>query len=130
MCTVSLNLLIRGDGTEHDFGELAPSKGTICDATRNSQLTCVRPPKTEDLYAPYDFQRMLDNGNGQMCPVIDQSRNIVLRHLWKLFLKYALQSSENDEALPLSIIIDHSKFNFAVALFNHGGLGIYVSSDL
>lgn len=65
---------------------------------------------------------MLDNSNRQMCPIVDQSRNIILRHLWKLFLENALQSRQNDEALPLPIIVDHSEFNFAISFFDHGGL--------
>jgi hypothetical protein len=65
---------------------------------------------------------MLDNGNGQMCPIVNQSRDIILRHLWELFLKNALQSGENDKALPLPIVVHHSEFNFAISFFDHGGL--------
>lgn len=65
---------------------------------------------------------MLDNGNRQMCPVVDQSRDIILRHFWKLFLKYALQAGENDETLPLPVIVNHSEFYFTISFFDHGGL--------
>lgn len=84
--------------------------------------SCIGPPETTDLYAPHNFERVLDNGNGKMCPVVDQSRNIILGHLWKLFLKNALQSSKDDKAFPLPIIVHHSKFNFAISFFDHGGL--------
>lgn len=54
-----------------------------------------------------------------MSPVIDQPGYIVLWHLRQLLLKYALEPREDDKALALVIIIDHSKLNLAIALLDH-----------
>lgn len=57
-----------------------------------------------------------------MGPVVHQPRNVVLGHLGQLFLKYAFQSSQDDCALSLIVIIHDAEFDFAIALLEDGGL--------
>jgi hypothetical protein len=54
-----------------------------------------------------------------MCTVIDEARNIVLGHFWKLFLEKAFEAGKNDEAILGIVIIDHSKFDLAIPLLNN-----------
>lgn len=65
---------------------------------------------------PHNLQRLLDDGYAQMRPVIDEPRNIVLRHLRQLFLEYALQARQYDGALPPPVIVDHAELDVSLAL--------------
>jgi len=57
-----------------------------------------------------------------MRPIVHQPRNIVFGHFRQLLLEYAFQASEDDQAFALVVVVDHSEFNLAVALFDNGGL--------
>lgn len=78
MRTVSFDLLIGADGAKDDFGELTALEGSICDAA-------------------HDFEGLLDDGNGQMGSIVDESRDVVLGHFGELFLEDALEAGEDDE---------------------------------
>ena len=49
---------------------------------------------------PHNFQRMLDYCHRKMRPVIHESCNIILGHLRQLLLKDALQTCQDNEAVP------------------------------
>lgn len=57
-----------------------------------------------------------------MRTVIDQSGNIVLWHFWKLFLEYALETSQDDQAFSPVVVVDDPEFDLAIALLNNRGL--------
>jgi hypothetical protein len=57
-----------------------------------------------------------------MCPVVNQSRNVVFRHLWQLFLEDAFEASQDNKAFPIPIIIDNSELDITRSLFDDGGL--------
>lgn len=57
-----------------------------------------------------------------MRPIIHQPRNIVFGHFRQLFLKYAFQTGEDNQAFALIVVIDDPKLDLAVALFDNGGL--------
>ena len=83
---------------------------------------------------------MLHDCYAQMCSIVDEACNIVLWHFRQLFLENALQARQDDGALPLPIVVDHSEFNLPIALFYdsrllrewyyafHGGRGGIVGS--
>ena len=54
-----------------------------------------------------------------MCPVIYQSCYIIFRHLWELFLEYAFEPCEDDDAVTAVVIVDDAELNFALSLLNH-----------
>ena len=103
MRAVALNLLIRTNGAKDNLGEAATLERTIRDAANN-------------------FQRLLDNGDGQMSAIVNKSGNVILRHLWELFLKDALETGENYEGFALVVVVDYSEFDLAIALFDDGRL--------
>lgn len=103
MRTVTLDLLIGTDGAKDDFGKLAAFEGSVGDAA-------------------HDFEGLLDDGDGQMGSIVDESRNIVLGHFGELLLEDALEAGEDDEGFALVIVVDNAKFDFAIALFEDGGL--------
>lgn len=103
MRTVSLDLLVGADSTKHDFGELATLERPICDTA-------------------HDLERLLDNGDGEMGSIVDESRDVVFGHFGELLLKDAFEACEDDERFALVVIVDDTEFDFAVALFNDGGL--------
>jgi hypothetical protein len=57
-----------------------------------------------------------------MRPIVHQPRNIVFGHFRQLFLEDAFQTGEDDQAFALVVVVDHPKFNLAIALFDDGGL--------
>lgn len=57
-----------------------------------------------------------------MRAIIDKSRNIVLWHFWKLLLKDAFKTCQDDQTLPLVVVVDDSEFDFAISLFHDRGL--------
>lgn len=103
MRAVSLDLLVGADSTKHDFGELATFEGSICDTA-------------------HDLEWLLDNGDGEMGSIVDESRNVIFGHFGELLLKDAFEACENDEGFALVVVVDHPEFDFAIALFNDGGL--------
>ena len=103
MCSIAFNLLIRRDRTEHYFGESATFEGTICDPSHN-------------------FERLSDDGYGQMGFVVYQPRNVIFWHLRQLFLKYAFQAGKNDIALSCVVIVHHSESNLALLFLDYGRL--------
>jgi hypothetical protein len=44
-------------------------------------------------------------------------------------LEDAFEASENDKTLPFSIIVDDTEFNFTIAFFKNGGLGINILEE-
>lgn len=103
MGAIAFDLLVRRDSAEDDLGKVTPFEWAIGD--------------TAD-----DFERFLDDRDGEMGPVVDESRNIVLGHLRQLFLKYALQSCKDYETFPLVIVVDNTEFYFAIAFFDYSRL--------
>ena len=57
-----------------------------------------------------------------MGTVVYEAGDVVLGHLGQLFLEDAFQAREDDEALALVVVVDHSKLDLAIALFDDGGL--------
>lgn len=103
MGTVAFDLLVGTDGAEDDFGELATFERTVCD--------------TAD-----DLERLLDDGDGQVGAVVDESSDVIFRHLGQLFLEDAFQACEDDEGLPLVVVVHNAELYFAVALLDDSGL--------
>lgn len=103
MRTVSLDLLVGADGAKDDFGKLAAFEGSIGDAA-------------------HDFEGLLDDGDGQMGSIVDESRDVVFGHFGELLLEDALEACEDDERLALVVIVDDAKLYFAIALLEDGGL--------
>lgn len=103
MRTVSLDLLVGADGTKYDFGELATFEGPVCDTA-------------------HDLERLLDNGDGEMGSIVYESRDVVFGHFGELLLEDAFEACEDDERFALVVVVDYTEFDFAVALFNDGGL--------
>ena len=99
MCSIAFDLLIRGNGAEDDFSELAPLERSVCDSS-------------------YYFQWLLYDSHGQMSSVINQSGYVVFRHLWELFLENAFEASEDDKTLALVVVVDYSEFDLSVAFFD------------
>lgn len=69
MRTIAFDLLIGGDGAKDDFRKLAVGERSVSDPTNSSKH------KYEDddngLNIPNNFQRMFDNSNRKMRPVVD-----------------------------------------------------------
>lgn len=63
-----------------------------------------------------------------MWSIVDQSCNIVFRHLWQLFLKDAFQTCQNDKTVHVTIIIDDTEFDLSLPLFNDRGLSNDIST--
>lgn len=103
MRAVSLDLLVGTDGAKDDFGKLAAFKGSVGDAAD-------------------DFEGLLDDGDGQMGSIVDESRNVVLGHFGELLLEDALEAGEDDERFALVVVVDYAEFDFAIALLEDGGL--------
>ncbi len=53
-------------------------------------------------------------------PVVDQSGNVLLGHLWKLALKNILQPSEQNHAFPPSVVDYDTKLDNSSLFFVHG----------
>jgi len=100
MSAVTFDLLIGGDGAEHDLSE--PS----------SFERSVRDPSNY-------LERLLDNGYGQMGSVVDKASYVVFGHLGELLLEDAFEARENDETFALVVIVDDSEFDLSVSLLNH-----------
>lgn len=56
-----------------------------------------------------------------MCPIVDETSDIVLWHLRQLLLEDTFQPCEYYSALPLAIVVDNPEFNLASALFYDSG---------
>lgn len=57
-----------------------------------------------------------------MRPVVDETSDVVLGHLRKLFLEDTLQASKNNERLAVAVVVDHAEFDLAIPLFDDSGL--------
>lgn len=117
MSAISLDLLIRRDGTENNFCKLPSFEWSICD-TPGKSASCNQ--ESPDI--PNNLQRMLYDSDGKMRPVIYQPSYIIFWHLGELFLEYALQSSKDDEAFPFTVIVHHAEFNLPIALLDDSRL--------
>jgi hypothetical protein len=119
MRAVALDLLVGGYGAEYDFSERAGRKWPVGDATMADILVAIQDmgPK-ENL--PNHFYRLLHNCKAHMRSIVDESCDVVFRHLRQLFLEYAFQAREDDGAVPASIIIDHAELDLASALLDDG----------
>lgn len=71
---------------------------------------------------PNDFKRKFNNGNGKMSPIIDESCDIILRHLWQLLLEDTFQSCQDDHALASIVIVDYTEFDYSGAFFKDSWL--------
>lgn len=103
MSPITLDLLVRGDGAEDDFGELASLEWFVCDS-------------------PHNLQGLLDYSHAEMRAVVYQARNIVLWHFGQLFLEYAFKTGKDDCGLAIIVVVDHPKLDLAIAFFDDGGL--------
>jgi len=101
---IPLDLLVRADSAEHNLSKVAALEGAVGDSAD-------------------DLERLLDNGNRQMSPIVNQTRNVIFGHLRQLLLKNAFQACEDDERIAVAIVVDHAKLDFAISLFDDGGLG-------
>lgn len=121
MRSVALDLLIRRDSTEYYLGEFSIVKWPVRDPPRHALVetkhTHTPPPLRPPVYIPNHLQWVLHNRNRKMRPIIDQSRNIIFGHLGQLLLENALQPGEDNKAIPVPIIIDHSKLDISSTLF-------------
>ena len=64
-----------------------------------------------------------------MGTVIDQSGDIVLRHLGQLLLEDAFQTGQNNQTFPAVIVVDNPKLDLAIALLRDSGLPLLVKSS-
>lgn len=87
MSSITFDLLVGRNSTKHNFRKPPSLEWPIGDASANSQRF-HDPIELRNRYTPDNFQRVLDNGYRKMGPIINQSRNIILRHFWKLLLEY------------------------------------------
>lgn len=118
MRSVAFYLLIRRNSTEYYLGEFSIVKWPVRDPPRHALVeTKHTPPSHPPIYIPNHLQWVFHNRNRKMRPIIDQSRNIILRHLGQLFLENALQPGEDNKAIPVPIIIDHSELDISSTLF-------------
>lgn len=76
-------------------------------------------PKFAVCYTANDLKRSFDNSDGEMSAIIHEARDVVLGHLWKLFLKQILETREHDRITSAAIIVDHSEFDLAIMFLNH-----------
>jgi len=90
------------DSTEDDLGELKSLKRPVGDTA-------------------HDFEWFLDDGYGQVCPIVHKSGNVVFRHLWELVLEDTFQTSEYDKGLSLVVIVDDTELDFAFPFFDRRG---------
>jgi hypothetical protein len=83
MRPVALDLLVGGNSAEDDFGELATVEWTVCDTPMTKLVVeggvAHNKKKEEDI--PHDLKRFLHNRHREMSPIINQSSDIVFRHL-------------------------------------------------
>lgn len=100
---VTLDLLIGADSAKDNLGEAAALEGAVGDAAD-------------------DLERLLDDGNGEMGPVVDEAGDVVLGHLGELLLEDAFEAGEDDEGLALVVVVDHPELDFALALLEDGRL--------
>ena len=92
MSSVTLNLLVGGDGAKNDFRELSTVEGTICDTPIKVSTTM----ESKSVALPYNLQGLLDNGHRQMSPIVHKPGDVILGHFGELFLKDTFQTSKND----------------------------------
>lgn len=83
----------------------------------------------ESLHSPDDFQWFLHNGYRKMCPVVHQSSDVVLGHLWQLFLKDTLKSSKDNSAVLFAVVVNDSKLDLAGTFLNHSRLPRVMSEE-
>jgi hypothetical protein len=102
--SVAFDLLIRGDGAEDDFSKLPVIERPVGDP-------------------PNHLQRVLDYCYREMGSVVYQTGDIILGHLGELLLEDAFQTRHYNETFTFVIIVDHSEFDLAFALFDDGRLG-------
>jgi hypothetical protein len=81
--------------------------------------------RDEDL--PHYLKRPLDDRHREMSPVVDETGNVVLRHLWKLLLEDAFQPSEDDKAVASIVVVHNSEFYFSGTLFDDCRLNMTTS---
>src|SRR5271156_2343779 len=102
VCTVPFDLLVRRYGAEYNLGKFPSLEGSIGNTTNN-------------------LQRVLDDGDRKMGLVVHQSSDVVFGHFRQLLLEYALEAGEDDVALSGVVVIDHTKLDNAILLFNNSG---------
>ena len=54
-----------------------------------------------------------------MCAVVDQSGNVVSRHLGQLLLEDVLEARQDYRAVARIVVVDDAKFDFAFSLFGN-----------
>ena len=96
---VALDLLVRGDGAEDDFGEAAAVEGSVG-------------------YAADDFEGMFDDGDGEVGFVVDEAGDVVFGHFGELFLEDAFQACEDDVAFTRVVVVDYAELDYTVLLFD------------
>jgi hypothetical protein len=62
-----------------------------------------------------------------MRPIVDQTGNVILWHLWQLLLEDTFETSENDETLSGVVIVDHTELDVSVTFFDDGRLDTMIS---
>lgn len=97
-----LDLLSTSDSTEHNFGEFLSLEGAIGNAAD-------------------DLESSLDDGHAVVSAIVDESSNVLARHLGKLLLENVLEAGEDDHRLGLAVVRNDGKADNASALFGNGG---------
>ena len=121
MCTVPLNLLVRGNGTEDDFGKLTTVEGSVCNSSW--YMSAILATKTQVVDGiPNNFKRFLHDCHGKMGAVIDKTSYVVLWHFGQLLLKDTFEAREDDETLPGIVIVHNPELDLPGPLLNHGRL--------
>lgn len=64
-----------------------------------------------------------------MCPVVYQSSDVVLGHLWQLLLEDTLESSEDNSAVLFAVVVNDSKLDFAGSFLDHSRLPRVMSEE-
>lgn len=103
MAAVAFHLLCAGDSAEHDLCKAALWERAVGDATDH-------------------LQAVLDNGEGPVVAIKDETRNVLARHVGELLLEDVLESGE-DDAVGRGIVVKggRTELDDAVALFGDGG---------
>jgi len=93
------DLLRARDSTKNDFSKLAVVERPIGDTVNN-------------------LERLLYDCHAQVLSVVDETGNILPRHLGKLLLGYFLQTRQYDILLAI-VAVDHSKLDDTFSFLEH-----------
>lgn len=99
--TTYLDLLCPRDSTEDDLGKLSRVERAVRDASD-------------------DLKSSLDNRHTVMISIIDESSNVLSRHLGELLLEDVLEPREDDERGGGAVVGDYDETNNVGSFFRDG----------